>query len=339
MKWNAFSLIEPAIKKTEGLLFGDAFSLKYWMKLGFVSMFSMNRIGGGFKSGGGGRNFTLPSTKNERVSNITGNAVSKFSGTTAGIVGLIAVIGLMIGLIFNYITSMFTFVFIDALFKKQYSIRQSWGESRSKGCSLFFFRIIIAIITFGGILLIFSPLIIQIASVGIGNYFENFNLLFFIGQVLLYLLLLVVWVFLISIFLTFVYDFSLVDVYTNSIGFTSAIRRTFHNLRDQKLEGLVYWLAKLVIGIVTGMAVLLLGIIYLVLLLFVGGLLGLIILLPVYLISKSILAIIALSIILGIPFLLLAFYLFNVLVLPLSVFVRYFAILGYEKLYGKKVLS
>ena len=73
-----------------------------------------------------------------------------------------------------------------------------------------------------------------------------------------------------EIFMTFAIDFGLPEMYLSNVGMSEALKKVFENIKKQKLESLVYYLAKIVFGI----AVVLLGALVLVVVVLVALLPG-----------------------------------------------------------------
>jgi len=225
-------------------------------------------------------------------------------------------------LLLNFISSVFNFIFIDALVKKKYSIKQSWEELKSLGFSFFLFRILFGLIL---ILLITIPILLFFLKFG-----QSENIFTALGPLIILLLipLFLILILLIGIFLSFVHHFSLVDMYKNKIRITRAIKNTFRNINLQKKESLVFILATMVLGIAIN--ILSLIVLFLILL----------ILIPIGILFYFIfLSNLILGIILSIPILIFLIYFINVALLPLYSFMRYFSILSYEKIYNQKVLN
>jgi hypothetical protein len=322
MRWNAFDLVGKSVKKTQQLLFPIKF--RYWMKLGFVSLLSKNS--GSFLKGNNGLNFSVPSS-NKDVNSVTGNAISNLSEKSyIGILGLIMGVGVILALIWSFITSVFTFIFIDALVKKDYKIKKSWKENKGNGASFFGFRIVTALINLAVIGLIFLPLILSIIDVGLKEFISTISFSVFLSF-MISIIFAVIWLLLFGIFIGFVLDFALPEMYRQGIGIIGGIKRMWENIKVQKVESLVYLVAKIALGIVVGLisliALIPVGLVFLIL--------GLIILVPLWFISKILMFIFL------VPVFLLFIYAFNVVVLPLNVFLKYFSLLVYEKLFRVKL--
>lgn len=324
MKWNAFGLAEPAIDKTKELLFPIRFG--YWMKLGLVSLLSVGTgMGGSIRvPSSGGSSFS-----NKKIANITGNVISNSQKAAIGLIGTLVFALGIIYLIWNFITSIFTFVFIDALILKDYSIKKSWGKNKSQGVSFFGFRILISVLSLLAIGLIFLPLIVQLLQNGVINYFTNNSFSRILITLIPSIILSLLWLLILGIFMMFVLNFSLVDMYKNKIGITRSIKNTFRQIRTQKLESFVYLLANFVFSI----AIAVLFLIVLIPIIIVFGLIGLALFFGIFIFSKIV------AIIILVPYVIFVIYAFSVVLLPFSVFMRYFSLLGYEKLFATKLLT
>jgi hypothetical protein len=143
MRWNSFNLVGPAIDNTKKLLF--PYNFKYWGKLTFVSILSKYGVSSS-GSGGGGNGSSFAS--NDETKSITGNAIAGATNNfNYGLIGLLVALFSIIGLVMTYITSIFTFIYIEALVKKRYSISESWNGNKKQGHSFFGFRIIFGLIS------------------------------------------------------------------------------------------------------------------------------------------------------------------------------------------------
>jgi len=340
LRWNPFMIVPPAFQKAKELLI--PFKIKYWMKLGFVSIFSMY----GASRGGGGNNIRLPSDSfssssvGNQTAAITGNAVSALSkySIIGGIVGIVSLLVIALILVMNYIVSSFTFVFVEALVKKEYTISGSWKNNSGKSVSLFWFRIFIAIFSLAVIGLIsLLPILKILSKGGFTAYFANSTFTAIIKAFLPYWLLLILWIIILSLFIAFVVDFSIPDLYKNSQGITAAIKNTFANIKMQKLESLVYLYTKSILNAILGLIAGLAGIVVFILGAIIALIIGLIIYFILAMFSK-VLAIVVV-IIFGVAALLLLIYIIYVVVLPIRVFVSYFSLLIYEKVHNTRLFN
>jgi len=317
MKWNPFDYISPSIERTKKLLF--PFDLKYWTKLTIVSILSGN-LGGG--NGGGGRgSVRAPISKVNSNSSITGNIIAE-TGKNTGFIGAIIFFAAIIGVILTIISSVFSFIFIDALVKRKYTIRDSWKKYGSSGLSYFWFRIVFGIIVLGVFLIIALPLIIKISGVGFMAYFSTYGFFKIFFDFLPYVIIGIIWFLIISVFGMFVKDFVLVDMYMKGLRVKESLKRVFSAIRGQKKESLVYWVSKVVITI----CIFIILMAALLAFLLAGILIGLALFFLLKLIS------LLFAIIVIVIFAIAVLFAYCVGTLPLNVFARYFTIECYQRL-------
>lgn len=329
MKWNAFSLFTPAFERMQKILFPINF--RYWLKLGFVSLFAVGgSIGGGGGSHGGFSPQNIPLGANTTTRNITGNAIANYSGKSAlwGIVGALVLLASAIGVAFTFISSIFSFIFIDALVKKGFTIRDGWKKYYNNGVSLFWFRIIVGFISFIITIVIFLPFLIHIFREGIITYLTQTAFFSIFIDLLPYLIIFMVWWAIFAFFFMLVYDFALAEQYFHTQSTKSALKCIWRFVKQQKAETALYTLAKIVFNIGAGVVAGIIGIIFILLSLLLG--IAIFFLLAIF--SK----ILAWTIV--IIYALIAIYFLIILLLPLRVFLRSFSLLAYEQLTKTHVL-
>ncbi len=336
MEWNAFNLINPGIEKTKEILF--PFNLKNWMKLGLVSLFSRTKWRGSFNPS----NFSSFKSSKD-TSTVTGRAISglqKVPFPLGLVIAIMVFLVLVLGLVTNFITSVFTFIFIDDLVEKKYDISKGWKKNLGNGVSYFWFRIVFGIIFLIALAVVFLPFIIPVAqhgwNVNLTSYLTNAEIW---TRVAFSGVLLIMWVVLASLFMFFVSNFSLVDMYKNNIGISPAIRDTFSRVGKQKAESFIYWLAAvivaIVLGIIGGIAGLTTGLVALL----VAGIIGAPVFIPLYLAVKLTSWFWIVFGIYVFIWILILVYVIHVVILPLSCFREYFSILAYEKMFGTNLIS
>jgi uncharacterized Tic20 family protein len=339
LKWNPFMILPTAIQSSKKLLF--PFNLRYWLKLGFVSLLSTYGQGTAIRFN---YNFSGSSDLNKGLSGnetaITGKVISNFSNFNI-ITGFIALGIFMFSifmLIWNYLTSIFTFIFIDVLANKNYTIKESMRKNSYKGMSLFFFKVI----------MFFVFLIIVSSTVGIflikilrkftfKEYFDIFGMWNILLQVLPYLLIMFILLFILGIFMSFFMDITLPYMYQKSVTVTEAIKQTLKRVRKMPLMVYLYFLTKEIINFIYSFATLILGLFYIILMIIVGLIGSLILFLLLFFISKTFAIIIV--VLFWIALITLGIYLFIVLILPLTVFKSYYCLHSYEKFFDEKIVK
>ena len=338
MKFNPFHYVEPSIDDMKKLLF--PFNFRKWMKLGFVSLLSAN-VGGG-SPGVNGMNFNIPWGSNSDTvktvdaagsNSITGNAVQSVKHNLGGLYYLILPIVLLIvalGLLMSYITSTFSFIFLESLVTRKVQIKKGWHRNKPLGWSFFLFRIVYGLIMLGIIILFSLPFSIPMMTMGFSTYFDSFQLISLAWMLPLFFLLLIVMI-LAGVFYSLAFHFSVVHMYFTKRTIKQSLKDTFKKMWKKKIEVFVFLIARILIGIVIGMATVI-GFITLIIP-------WLLVVIPFALVIFALgsvigwgVAVITLSLILGIALFTLFIYTVSTALLPISTFSRYFSINNYKLL-------
>ena len=328
MKFNAFHYVNPSIEDTKKLLF--PFEFKKWLKLGFIALLG----------NGGGRlripNLNLSGLGNgkEGASNeITGRITSSVKESTGSLYYILVplvFLAFILMLIMQYICSVFTFVFLEALDTRKVQVIKGFKRNQGLGTSFFLFKILYGLAALATIAIILSPIIIQMIQQGFTGFFENFKLVSLVYIIPLLILLAII-MFVFSIFYSLVFLFSVTHMYFRKLPIKTSIKQTFRQMKGNGLEVFVFLIARFVIAIVIGI----IGMIAL----FALALPALVILVPfgilAYIIGHALawsIPIIVVLVLLGMAVFLLFLYVFSVCILPISVFSRYFTINNYKAL-------
>jgi len=322
MRWNPFSLISSAIDLTKKRLF--PFEFWEWFKLMIISFLGSSSKGGNFNMSNGRSAGDFP--EKEEFLNILREGLKKYWVIGTMIFSFVFILATL----FSYVKSVFSFILIESLINKK--AKFTFSKNHSKGVSLFLFKFAISIITLLLIGLLAFPYIYSFVS---GNLvIDSVGLayvIFSIAALVVYLIIL--WV----LFL-FLYDFAVPYMYVKKTPAWFSLKKIWREIKKNKFETFVYWVARLVVGIVIGLIVLVL----IVLCLIIFGLISLILVLIGFLLYKigiGIFAIIILAIIFGIILFLAFLITLFIVCLPLGVFGKYFGLLNFEKLTKIKILK
>jgi hypothetical protein len=330
MKFNAFNFITPSIDDVKKLLF--PISKSKWMKLGFISMFAGGGSGG-FNMPRGNFNFGGNSDISNSMNEITGDAINNHKeglGVLYYIVFPIVLLVVLFGLIMTYITSVFSFMFIEALETKKVLIKKSWHNNKSLGFSFFLFRIIIGFFVLGMIVLLALPLIIPLIQQGATTYFENFSL-WNIAWIIPAILCLIIFFIVMSVFMSLVFNFSLVHMYYKKTPAWASIKTTFKNIGQNKLATFIFLLAKMIVDIVCVAAALIVALLLIIPMLIIAIPFILIFVLLIIQFGWTISIIVGMAVVI-LVYMFFYVYLISVLFLPMATFARYFSIRNYKAL-------
>ncbi|OGJ17360.1 hypothetical protein A3K73_06050 [Candidatus Pacearchaeota archaeon RBG_13_36_9] len=329
MKWNAFNVVSPAIDKTGERIF--PFQFGEWLKLTIISCLAAGRRGGfnGGSGGGGGSGSGGSGSGSADLENFK-SQVREFIRNYWIFGALIFSVIFVIATILSYISSVFTFIFIDSLVEKK--ARFTFSKNHSKGVSLFLFKFVVTIIT----LLIIGGL----AFPYVYNFMAGNPILSSVGipYIVFSIIALIVYLILLWIVFLFLYDFAVPYTYAKGTSIKFSLGQIWGKIRENPLEVFVYWLARLVLGI----ALAIIAVIIAILVFIVFALIGLLIFGIGFLLYKLIgglLFFIILGVIVGIILLAVFLIAIGMCLLPFTIFSRYFELLNFEQLTGIKLFK
>lgn len=237
----AADILSESFEKTKNLFF--PIRPGYWIRMGFISLFGSSFGGGsGGNSGYNSSGRDLPSGLNftEAISQFNTGALD-FLSKYGTIVAIVFIMFYAISIFFTYINSVFRFMFIEGIVKKDVRIIKSFKDNKSNGLSLFFLRFIFGLISLAIFLLVFSPMIIAFFS----NTLVTFNFWLLIPMFLLLLLFALI----VGIFWFLVYDFVVPIMYLKQLAFSPAWHYFIKIARNNKLEIFLYWLIRIGLAI------------------------------------------------------------------------------------------
>ncbi|MCX6694882.1 MAG: hypothetical protein NTU61_01105, partial [Candidatus Altiarchaeota archaeon] len=139
-EWHAIDALNDSIERTEGLLFRP-FRLEFWLRLALV-LFIIG-LSGSFS------NFTM------RISDFSDMDLQLTRELVVIIIVVFALL-LFITLALDFVASVYTFVFIEAIFNDKVEFIEGFKRNLSKGFSLFAFNILVGI---AAILLVVAALV------------------------------------------------------------------------------------------------------------------------------------------------------------------------------------
>lgn len=227
-EYIAFNAIDGAIHRTKELLW--PFRKGIWLRLAVVAFFI-----GGLSS----PNFYQFGSDEMGTSGMTGTLAP-------GMLDLIMIIilaAIIVGVIFGIISSVIQFVFVDLLRTERFKIVDHFGPRMGKGLRLFGFTFCLVLLL---ILLMMVP--IGLAQIG-GQELAGANLLpFFLGFVLLLLILIIPF----AIVMTFTLDFVVPVMIQNDCGVIAGWKALIATFSGRWLQALLYLVAKFILGLVAG---------------------------------------------------------------------------------------
>jgi hypothetical protein len=310
---KSLDAINPAFNAVKKLLF--PIKLKSWFKLGFISIFGSRTSGAG--SGGNFSNATNTIENNKTPD------FNVFLAQYGLIIGLIVFFIIVVGLIFGYIKSVFSFVFLEDLIEKKDSILSSFGKNSKNGFSYFVFSLFLGLISLITLILFMLPALIPVLS-GMDLFIAVISgITFFL-----------IWFFtiglIIGIISGFTWDFVLPLMYLKNKGLMLSWSELKKLVFREWKEFLVYIIISFflsIVGSVIALILLIPLIIIALILLVIGVIFGLLSIL-----SSGNLAIIAVMLLIAFLGILLFVFLAAVITLPITSFFRYYPIIFLGKI-------
>lgn len=265
MTWYVVDALNKAFGRTKKCLF-EPFDFWKWMKLVIIVML----IGGAGRNFNGGGNSYSSDGYNLPDSGSTDSFTEAFRGfvdqipTDPGmglIIGIVVLIFVLI-LFFSYVSSVMEFVFVESLVSNDVRF---WEYSRRylrKGLGLFLFRILTGIFLLAIIAVMALPFVLPL----IGTSCENFADVIASGIIsLIFLLIGIILVTAIvgGVISSFIILSIPVAIYTES-GIFRAFSNVFRQFRKDWRQIVVYWFGRILLGLVVGIAVVIISLIVMV---------------------------------------------------------------------------
>lgn len=255
MDWYVIDAVGIAYNRAKRCLF-EPFNFWKWVKLAIILML----VGGG--SGHGGNSFNSFSNSmdsgygsgydsgygsNYNPLDSIGDAFdSNFSVAVMAIIALV----LFVIIVFMYISSVMEFVLVESLVSNNVKFWEYTRRFLGKGFQLFVIRIAALLLSLLVLAVLLLPFII-IFGMPSGDYFW----LSLIGGMMLIVFLVIVFAIIASIFGSFISMSIPVALYRN-VGVLSAILEVLRKFKLDWQQIIVYWVGRAVLGIIVGIAAL-----------------------------------------------------------------------------------
>lgn len=149
MPFSAADAITPAFEHTKRQLL-QPFRFGQWVRLALVGLLAGELSGGGC-------NVRIPNFNPPR--HPTGHfLVPGLAGIDpmvyGGLIAVLLISGLVIGIVFMYISSVMRFILFDSVLRKECRIRQGWSERQGPGWRLFLWKLLYTMVTFGALIVL-----------------------------------------------------------------------------------------------------------------------------------------------------------------------------------------
>jgi hypothetical protein len=255
MNWYVIDAVEVAYERTKRCLF-EPFDFWKWVKLAIILML----VGGG--SGHGGNSFN--SFSNSMDSGYGSGYDSGYSSDynpldsigdafdsmfSVAVMAIIAAV-LFLVIIFMYISSVMEFVLVESLVSNSVKFWEYTRRFLGKGLQLFIIRIAVLLLSLLVLVVLVLPFVL-IFGMPSGDYFW----LSFIGGMMLIIFLVIIFAIIASVFGSFISMSIPVALYRN-VGVLSAIMEVLRKFKLDWQQIIVYWVGRAVLGIIVGIAAL-----------------------------------------------------------------------------------
>jgi hypothetical protein len=245
--YAALSVLDAAINRTKSLLW--PFKLGLWLRIAVISFF-VGGTGAGFNFHAGGSSpGGVPGV------NILGVGNSLLSNVVFNYLLIVAAI-LIFVLAMWLLGAIFQFVFVDCLRTGEVSLRRYFGPRTGKGFSLFLFQLGLGLIIF---LIIAVPVALLILAGG-GFASGVPSLAVIPGFLLLFAAILLIALFM-GLIMLFTIDFVVPIMIRDDCGVIDGWHTCWGIIRTEWKQALVYAITKFLLGIATGIIMLIVVII------------------------------------------------------------------------------
>lgn len=326
MSWYVIDAVDKAVERTRRCLF-EPFDIIKWLKLALIVFF----IGetGNFNGGGNGGSYDS-SGETLDFSWVPDGFIHVFDNLSASsemaiILGLLIFIFAFI-IILVLISSIMEFVLVDSLVSNEVRLVEYFRRYLGKGLSLFILRILIFFLTMIAIVIAALPFIFLIEAAS-----DDPSMILVILMVFMLIGVIFLTVVILGAINSFISMAIPVSMYQTS-GIFSAFSSVFRQFRNDWKQIVIYWIGRLVLGIIVAVISLILMVIGI-----IGiGLILLIIDVLLYLILTAILAETTVWLI-AVPILIVEFIIIMFAAafigMPFTVFMKYHMLSFLEKWY------
>ncbi|MEA3281616.1 MAG: DUF4013 domain-containing protein [Euryarchaeota archaeon] len=266
--WIAWAAIEGALTKTKQILF-EPFDFTKWVKLAII-LFFIGGIGGGgsgnFNSNPLSGNFgdfgdSYSDAELDAFVTETVSEVSVFVHQYMTYIVLAVLAILLVTALFSYISNVMQFVFVESVVRNHVTIREYIMNNLGNGLRLFILNWTLWIAFLIAIILSLLPALSSALD-------EDVSALFF-GSLIPFFVVLVLGIIILLIIGSFINLAIPVMLYEN-VGVLKALSKVTSTAAHSISQVLVYWIIRVVLGIIIGIAAAIIGIILILIALLIG---------------------------------------------------------------------
>jgi hypothetical protein len=147
---SAVDSLTPAFQHTKQQLL-QPFRAGQWAKLALVGFLAGELSSGGCNTS----SFQMPSTHSGGSQRLLDYGLPGVDPALyAGLIAILIVAGLVLGILFLYVSSVMRFVLFDSVIARKCEIRKGWGQRQGPGLRLFVWQILIMLGFFAGVIIL-----------------------------------------------------------------------------------------------------------------------------------------------------------------------------------------
>jgi hypothetical protein len=331
-EWTAWDVIEGALTKTRRLLF-EPFDLGMWVKLAIIlffigaggSNFGYNSSSGNF---GGSDDFKCfdDNEFDETVKGIV-SEMPAFMRQIRYLIALAALLILLVIILFSYISCAMEFVFVESVVNNTVTIGTYIRNNLGNALQLFVLRWILGITFLIAIILSLLPALSSIFK-------EDFSIVFF-GSLFMFFTVVAIGSVILVIMGSFINLAIPVMLYEN-VGIMGALAKVVGTATRSIPQLLLYWVLRILLGIVVGIVAVIIAIIVGLLALLIMAVIGIAVYLILSLLGMDFSSVTLL--VLLVPGIIIALFVLAFLItlatVPCPVFMKYHALLFLQGWYA-----
>jgi hypothetical protein len=332
--WIAWDVIGDALTKTRQMLF-EPFDLRKWLKLAIILFFIGSGGGGGSSFSpcppgntfGGFDGFSQPGAEPDVCISEALSGISDSLYPRLWYIVLAALFILMVSVFFSYISNVMQFALVESVVRNRITLKSYIRNNLGNGLQLFILNWALGIIFLIAIVLSLLPALSAIPEHGISALFNGSLFTFFLVAVSGVTILVML-----SSFINLAIPVMLYE----RIGIIKALSKVIGLAMHSIPQVLVYWVMRIILGIVAAIIAAVVGIIVALLAALVLLLVGIAVYLILTLLGFGFPNLVVL-IVLGLLFFastLILVFLVTLATAPLPVFLKYHALLFLQNWYG-----
>ena len=243
LPFSAVDAISPAFEHTRRQLL-QPFRFGQWVRLALVGL-----LAGELSSGGGCNAPNIPNLNGpgHAGSLPPGLAATNFA-LFAGLIAVLVIAGIVLTVVFMYISSVMRFVLFDSVLAKECHIREGWSQRQGPGWRYFLWKLVYALVTFAVLIVLVGIPAGFAFAVGWFNDPKQHVVALVLGGIALFFVL-ALFLIAMAVFFVLTKDFVVPQMALENIGAMEGWRRLWPMMKTEKVGYAGYVGMKIVLAI------------------------------------------------------------------------------------------